>query len=164
MVRQCCLVVHRSSVWSCIARLSFVCRYSARDMGARASDRVSGCASLVRLIVRLIVRRSSVTDLSVRPYLLVHRLCIARMPVPLPLVCLLCRCPVVGLPLICHACIARLSPRLSAGLPLSCRWSSRSSVCSSGAGLSLVRRWSVCSSVSAPSLIRRCPVSSCRGR
>ena len=32
------------------------------------------------------------------------------------------RCPVVGLPLICHACIARLSTRLSAGLPLSCRW------------------------------------------
>ena len=68
------------------------------------------------------MHRSSVTDLSVRPYLLVHRLCIARLPVPLPLVCLLCRCPVVGLPLICHACIARLSPRLSAGLPLSCRW------------------------------------------
>ena len=159
-----CLLVHRSSACSCIARLPFVCRYSARDMGARASDRLSDRASLVRLIVRLIVRRSSVTDLSVRPYLLVHRLCIARLPVPLPLVCLLCRCPVVGLPLICHACIARLSPRLSAGLPLSCRWSSRSSVCSSGAGLSLVRRWSVCSSVSAPSLIRRCPVSSCRGR
>ena len=32
------------------------------------------------------------------------------------------RCLVVGLPLICHACIARLSTRLSAGLPLSCRW------------------------------------------
>ena len=58
------LVVHRSSVCSCIARLPFVCRYSARDMGARASDRLSDRASLVRLIVRLIVRllvhRSSV--------------------------------------------------------------------------------------------------------
>ena len=159
-VRHCCLLVHRSSVCSCIARLparaSLVCRSFAATL--------LETWALVHLIVRLIVRRSSVTDLSVRPYLLVHRLCIARLPVPLPLVCLLCRCPVVGLPLICHACIARLSPRLSAGLPLSCRWSSRSSVCSSGAGLSLVRRWSVCSSVSAPSLIRRCPVSSCRGR
>ena len=72
------LVVHRSSVCSCIARLS---------------DRLSARASLVRLIVRLIVRRSSVTDLSVRPYLLVHRLCIARLPVPLPLVCLLIAAP-----------------------------------------------------------------------
>ena len=52
MVRQCCLVVHRSFA----VRLPFVCRYSARDMGARASDRVSGCASLVRLIVCLIIR------------------------------------------------------------------------------------------------------------
>ena len=85
------LVVHRSSVCSCIARLPFVCRYSARDMGARASDRLSDRASLVRLIVCLLVHRSSVTDLSVRPYLLVHQLCIARLPVPLPLVCLLCR-------------------------------------------------------------------------
>ena len=58
------LVVHRSSVCSCIARLPFVCRYSARDMGARASDRpsdrLSDRASLVRLIVRLLVHRSSV--------------------------------------------------------------------------------------------------------
>ena len=80
-----CLFVHLS----CIARpparaslvLPFVCRCSARVMGARPSDHP--------LLVRLIVRRSSVTDLSARPYLLVHRLCIARMPVPLPLVCLL---------------------------------------------------------------------------
>ena len=117
------LVVHRSSVCSCIARLPFVCRYSAR---ASVVHRWSACSSAARLSAR--------------------------------------RCPVVGLPLICHACIARLSPRLSAGLPLSCRWSSRSSVCSSGTGLSLVRRWFVCSSVSALSLIRRCPVSSGRGR
>ena len=102
------------------------------------------------------MHRSSVTDLSVRPYLLVHRLCIARLPVPLPLVCLLCRCPVVGLPLICHACIARLSPRLSAGLPLSCRWyiaalSARVVVAALSAALPLVlpllclfvRRWSL---------------------
>ena len=54
------LVVHRSSVCSCIARLPFVCRYSARDMGARASDLLSDRASLVRLIVRLLVHRSSV--------------------------------------------------------------------------------------------------------
>ena len=98
------------------------------------------------------------------------------------------RCPVVGLPLICHACIARLSTRLSAGLPLSCRWyiaalSAGVVVAALSAalplvlpllclfvrrwsltGLSLVRRWSVCSSVSALSLIRRCPVSSGRGR
>ena len=99
------------------------------------------------------------------------------MPVPLPLVCLLCRCPVVGLPLICHACIARLSPRLSAGLPLSCRWyiaalSARVVVADLSAALPLVlpllclfvRRWSVWWSVSALSLIRRCPVSSGRGR
>ena len=61
----------------------------AHMFGADGSAMLSARASLVRLIVRLIVRRSSVTDLSVRPYLLVHRLCIARLPVPLPLVCLL---------------------------------------------------------------------------
>ena len=179
MVRECRLLGPWSlvclSVYSCIAHPLLVCRSSASSSACSCIARPPARASLVCrsfaaalleswALVRLIVRRSCVTDLSARPYLLVHRLCIARMPVPLPLVCLLCRCPVVGLPLICHACIARLSPRLSAGLPLSCRWSSRSSVCSSGAGLSLVRRWSVCSSVSAPSLIRRCPVSSCRGR
>ena len=58
------LVVHRSSVCSCIARLPFVCRYSARDMGARASDRLSDRASLVRLIVRLLVHRSSVCSVA----------------------------------------------------------------------------------------------------
>ena len=72
------------------------------------------------------------------------------------------RCPVVGLPLICHACIARLSPRLSAGLPLSCRWyiaalSARVVVAALSAALPLVlpllclfvRRWSL----TGPSLV-----------
>ena len=74
-----CLFVHLSSVSraslvhrSCIAGLPFVCRCSARVMGARPSDHP--------LLVRLIIRRSSVTDLSARPYLFVHRLCIARPP------------------------------------------------------------------------------------
>ena len=109
------LVVHRSSVCSCIARLPFVCRYSAR---ASVVHRWSACSSAARLSAR--------------------------------------RCPVVGLPLICHACIARLSPRLSAGLPLSCRWyiaalSARVVVAALSAALPLVlpllclfvRRWSL---------------------
>ena len=79
------LLVHRSCIARASLALPFVCRCSARVMGARPSDHPSDRP----LLVRLIVRRSSVTDLSARPYLLVHRLCIARMPVPLPLVCLL---------------------------------------------------------------------------
>ena len=115
------LVVHRSSVCSCIARLPFVCRYSAR---ASVVHRWSACSSAARLSAR--------------------------------------RCPVVGLPLICHACIARLSPRLSAGLPLSCRWyiaalSARVVVAALSAALPLVlpllclfvRRWSL----TGPSLV-----------
>ena len=115
------LVVHRSSVCSCIARLPFVCRYSAR---ASVVHRSSACSSAARLSAR--------------------------------------RCPVVGLPLICHACIARLSPRLSAGLPLSCRWyiaalSARVVVAALSAALPLVlpllclfvRRWSL----TGPSLV-----------
>ena len=35
------LLVHRSSACSCIAGLPFVCRCSARVMGARPSDRPS---------------------------------------------------------------------------------------------------------------------------
>ena len=126
------LLVHRScvcssvcsSACSCIAGLPFVCRCSARVMGARPSDHP--------LLVRLFVHRSSVTDLSARPYLLVHWLCIARMPVPLPLVCLLVAAP-----------------------SLVCRWSAvdlsrvhcsfvYSSFCWSAAFLSLVYRCSVC--------------------
>ena len=87
------------------------------------------------------------------------------------------RCLVVGLPLICHACIARLSTRLSAGLPLSCRWyiaalSARVVVADLSAALSArvvvadlsVRQSLLCHlSVAAPLLICHCPVSSCRG-
>ena len=109
MVRQCCLVVHRSFA----VRLPFVCRYSARDMGARASDRPSDRASLVRLIklwslprgwsvADLSVRLSSATRQSARPSLVrrcpvssghgrcsVRLLLVAALP-------LLCRSSVVG--------------------------------------------------------------------
>ena len=135
MVRQCCLVVHRSSVWSCIARLSFVCRYSARDMGARASDRVSGCASLVRLIVCLIIRL--IVRLIIR---LIVRL-IIRLIVHRSSACSSCgRCPVVGLSLTCLF-VSRLLL-----------------VCV------LIHRSSATRQSARPSLVRRCPVSSGHGR
>ena len=92
---------------------------------------------VTRLLVRLLVHRSSVTGLPL-VRLLVHRSCVCSsvrssisaraLVVHRSYACSSAarlsarRCPVVGLPLICHACIARLSTRLSAGLPLSCRW------------------------------------------
>ena len=55
------LVVHRSSVCSCIARLPFVCRYSAR---ASVVHRSSACSSAARLSALSLTRRWSAVDLS----------------------------------------------------------------------------------------------------
>ena len=97
MVRHCRLLgswpLVCLSVYSRIAHPLLVCCSSASSSVCSCISHPSVRASLIRLIVRLIVRRSSVTDLSARPYLLVHWLCIARMPVPLPLVCLLVAAP-----------------------------------------------------------------------
>ena len=70
------LVVHRSSVCSCIARLPFVCRYSARDMGARASDRLSDRLSDRASLVCLIVHRSCIARLSARASLVCLIVCL----------------------------------------------------------------------------------------
>ena len=96
-------------------------------MGARASDRVSGCASLVRLIVCLIIR------LIVR---LIIRL-IIRLIVHRSSACSSCgRCPVVGLSLTCLF-VSRLL--------LVCVLIHRSSATRQSARPSLVRRCPVSS-------------------